>query len=568
MAYLRTAYNDGVGQTYLRVLIDDLTASSYRSLIIYNYTTGQSYYASVDASKGGGYWYSTTQTFSGLSAGRQYAFYAEATTTGGTKVRIPSSGYSYFNTASANYPPSTPNFYISSNSGLNANFYVGFPSGATSVTIRDNYGWSRTVYSSASYSYTASYYNTTIYLYAYASNAYGSSNDVSDYFTTGSPPTPSNPTITRGTINGNQVNFSITVPSNASYVNVWDNRGLSDRNFYSSGSYSFVGDYNTSYTLYARAWNSYGGSPSTPSITFTTGSPPTPPQPTFTIGTISGKTINYNVTIPSGATGVEISDETTWKRNITSSGSYSYTASAYNKSGTLWARSYNSSNIYSSYVTRTYKSGADNVAPTIRLAGTDRFNAITVSWTASDDEALRSGNTFHTEISPAYTSTQSNPTYYSKGYVGFDSRSVTFQTDGNNNGLIVGRYYYWRITAYDSSGNNASISGYLQYARTRPTNFSWTRSKSSGSAFNLTASEWRSLQLRVNEFRQYKGLVELSFTAPVSGGDFTATHFNQIVNAIKTMSPSTSPPSDVKSRGHTIYARDLNALVTSLNSIS
>jgi hypothetical protein len=93
MAYLRTANNDGVGETYLRVLVDGLTGTSYSSIVIYNATTGQSYNASYE-----GAGRSTVQTFGGLTPGNSYSFYAEATPTGSTARRIPDSGFDVFAT--------------------------------------------------------------------------------------------------------------------------------------------------------------------------------------------------------------------------------------------------------------------------------------------------------------------------------------------------------------------------------------------------------------------------------------------------------------------------------------
>lgn len=101
----------------------------------------------------------------------------------------------------------------------------------------------------------------------------------------------------------------------------------------------------------------------------------------------------------------------------------------------------------------------------------------------------------------------------------------------------------------------------------RPSNFSWTYSKTSGGDFNLLASEWNNLISKVNDFRQYKGLSSYSFTTASSGADFAAFYFNQAVTAISAMSPPTSSPSSVSS-GQDIYASYLNGLVDSLNSIS
>jgi hypothetical protein len=113
MAYLRTANNDGVGDTYLRVLVDGLTGNSYSNITIYNATTGQVYYASYE-----GAGRSTVQTFTGLSPGTNYSFYAMVTPTGSTARRVPDSGFDSFSTTGVSDNP--PTVSITSISGENA----------------------------------------------------------------------------------------------------------------------------------------------------------------------------------------------------------------------------------------------------------------------------------------------------------------------------------------------------------------------------------------------------------------------------------------------------------------
>lgn len=100
----------------------------------------------------------------------------------------------------------------------------------------------------------------------------------------------------------------------------------------------------------------------------------------------------------------------------------------------------------------------------------------------------------------------------------------------------------------------------------RPANFSWDSSKSAGSDFNLTASEWNRLTSRINDFRRYKGLSNYSFTTASTGATFTATIFNQARNAIADMRTMGLP--GTKSAGNTITASDLNALRDTLNAIT
>ena len=101
----------------------------------------------------------------------------------------------------------------------------------------------------------------------------------------------------------------------------------------------------------------------------------------------------------------------------------------------------------------------------------------------------------------------------------------------------------------------------------RPGNYSWPFSKSAGGDFYLGAFEWNAFFARINEFRAYKNLGAYTYTTAYSGLDFYAYIFNQAVYAISAMSPTYSPPSIVSS-GNTVYASQLNQLVTSLNSVS
>lgn len=101
----------------------------------------------------------------------------------------------------------------------------------------------------------------------------------------------------------------------------------------------------------------------------------------------------------------------------------------------------------------------------------------------------------------------------------------------------------------------------------RPSNFYWSSTVASGYPFRITAYEWNSLTSRINSFRAYKGLSSYSFTtAPYGDGRFYAFMYNQAVTAISHMNPPIWPPSS-RNSGDLVYARDLNDLVSSLNSI-
>ena len=142
------------------------------------------------------------------------------------------------------------------------------------------------------------------------------------------------------------------------------------------------------------------------------------------------------------------------------------------------------------------------------------------------------------------------------------------------NGLTPGTTYYFSAElVYSGSTERVPSSGYYSAMTTgtastpRPSNFSWTYTKSSGSSFNLYAFEWNNFFARINEFRTYKNLSTYSFTTAVSSYDFYAYMYNQAITAISAMSPSVSLP-PTRNSGNIIYAANINQLVSSLNSIT
>lgn len=113
---------------------------------------------------------------------------------------------------------------------------------------------------------------------------------------------------------------------------------------------------------------------------------------------------------------------------------------------------------------------------------------------------------------------------------------------------------------------------------TRPSDFVWDTSKASGSFMSsyagspapVTASEWISLQTRINDFRAYKTIGAYPFTTPTQGNPFQSYFFEQCRTAINEMSPPTSVPLS-QYTGSVIMGGDglngLDRLRTSLNSI-
>jgi len=141
-------------------------------------------------------------------------------------------------------------------------------------------------------------------------------------------------------------------------------------------------------------------------------------------------------------------------------------------------------------------------------------------------------------------------------------------------GLTPGSTYYFdAVLTYGGQTEYIPPSGYFTAMTTgtkpnpRPSNFSWTYTKSSGSNFNLYASEWNAFFIKINEFRAYKNLSEYSFSVANTGYDFYAFMYNQAITAISSMNPSIALP-PTRNSGNIIYATNINQLVSSLNSIT
>lgn len=103
-------------------------------------------------------------------------------------------------------------------------------------------------------------------------------------------------------------------------------------------------------------------------------------------------------------------------------------------------------------------------------------------------------------------------------------------------------------------------------APTRPTNFSWSTSKTSGGAFNLTSTQWNNFTTKINEFRTYKGMPNTSFTTAYLGSSFSAAIYNQARTSIGQISGAGTLPAQGYT-GSLIYASYLNDLVSALNAI-
>ena len=100
----------------------------------------------------------------------------------------------------------------------------------------------------------------------------------------------------------------------------------------------------------------------------------------------------------------------------------------------------------------------------------------------------------------------------------------------------------------------------------KPNTFSWSSTKLSGGAFNLTATDWNDLQDTINLMRDYLGLSEYDFTRAVKGETFTALMYNEVREAIQGFGYDAGSYIPEVSIGDTITAEIINVLVTELNS--
>lgn len=206
--------------------------------------------------------------------------------------------------------------------------------------------------------------------------------------------------------------------------------------------------------------------------------------------------------------------------------------------------------------------------PAITSLSVSAVGQINASWNVANSAYLRPSNSIRIYLSGANNSIQYDQGYYSSG-----TRSWSKGLDGNNNALVPNANYTIWVYAYNSSGQSFGASRTFTFTRPRPSNFNWTNSKTSGGMYNLTSSEWNSFLDKINEFRSYKGLTQVSFNRNISSGTInsyivpTASSFNGAINIINTLSPSSSPPSTV-STGTIINANHFNQIRNALNSVN
>lgn len=311
---------------------------------------------------------------------------------------------------------------------------------------------------------------------------------------------------------------------------------------------------NTSYSLTVHFYNSSMVSLGSNTITVKTPAEPdtTPPSiNSWYANSISKKSVEMYVSASdsSGVSGFYFYlNGSSYGSMYGSSGRYTFSGL---NAGTTYSFGVKAYDIYSNtssmvnYSART----SSNAPPTISSWYATQIgeNSVTMYVAASDDEFI-SGYWFYLNGSSVSTTSEGNGRY-------------TFYN------LKPNTSYTFGVKVYDGDGAQSSLSSYSATTKkNRPDEFVWDNGKYSGYAFNVTANEWTRLCTRVNEFRFYKGLSNSVFTAVKKGDVFKASHYKELVNAIKAMSPPTSVP-NIREAGDTIYASDINRLKDSLNSI-
>lgn len=143
----------------------------------------------------------------------------------------------------------------------------------------------------------------------------------------------------------------------------------------------------------------------------------------------------------------------------------------------------------------------------------------------------------------------------------------------NTSYMVEALIYYNNGSNYVRLETSVTTSG----GQGRPDKFSWTTgkdisfsgllSKVSGTAFDLTATEWNGLCNNVNLVSAYATGRTYNFTTAYKGNPFYASMYNEVANAIRAITnysvtlPTVSP-------GDSIKADDLNQLMYAINSVT
>jgi hypothetical protein len=143
-------------------------------------------------------------------------------------------------------------------------------------------------------------------------------------------------------------------------------------------------------------------------------------------------------------------------------------------------------------------------------------------------------------------------------------------------GLFSGTEYTFKLWAVNSGGNSTAVfisDKTSEPVPTRPSNWTWSTLVSGSSTYELggvlradvvSNTEWNDFCKRINEFRQFKNLLDYSFSTVVSKASITNSIYEEARLAISAM---TTVPASV-STGETGVNSKINALSIALNSIA
>lgn len=234
-----------------------------------------------------------------------------------------------------------------------------------------------------------------------------------------------------------------------------------------------------------------------------------------------------------------------------------FTGLQYGVAYTVEVRAYYSSSNYGNYEFG-YTCTTSPAQP--RFTATSRNGVITVSYNLTDES-----NVSYVYIN-LYDSNNSSVIQTKTLTSASGSFSYNKVSDGTYYIRAQSVFVYGGSNLYcvDDYGDRYTLTKSITVS-SRPASFSWTYSKTAGADFNLKATEWNSFTSKINEFRDWKGLSDYSFTTAVKGNTFTAAMFNQAVTAINAMY-SNNPLSSV-SKGSTVTAYILNNIVSVLNNV-
>lgn len=244
--------------------------------------------------------------------------------------------------------------------------------------------------------------------------------------------------------------------------------------------------------------------------------------------------------------------KTVYSKNAT------FTGLEYGVAYTVGVRSYESSSNYGNW---EFNDTATTTPAQPRFTATSKNGIITINYNLAD-----SSNVSYVYIN-LYDS--SNSTLLQEKTLTSSSGSFKYAKVDDGKYYIRAQSVFANNGVYlycvDEDGSRYTLTKSITVS-SRPSSFSWTYSKTSGNDFNLRATEWNSFTNKINEFREWKGLNDYTFTTAVKGNTLTAAMFNQAVNAINAMY-NTDPLSSV-SKGNTVTAYILNNIVSVLNNVS